>query len=109
MKDTKFKPIPLFGISNIKKEEEEPVLVSRTISPEISTVKVEAESNRGGWISQYIPNDITDRFILISPKGERFACKFYNTITNDFIGASLLAMYNLKEHYDRDIIPKEVV
>lgn len=60
-----------------------------------------------GWTSIYQKDDSTDRFVLLSPSGERYACKFYNRITNDFIGASFLAMVNLKEHFDRSIIPNE--
>lgn len=66
---------------------------------------VVAESNIDGWVSKYIPDAPTDRFVLISPSGERFACKFYNPITKDFVGASLLSMYNLRDHFDRKIIP----
>lgn len=60
-----------------------------------------------GWTSIYQKDDSTDRFVLLSPSGERYACKFYNRITNDFIGASFLAMVNLKEHFDRSIISEK--
>lgn len=60
-----------------------------------------------GWTSIYQKGDSTDRFVLLSPSGERYACKFYNRITNDFIGASFLAMVNLKEHFDRSIISEK--
>ena len=57
-----------------------------------------------GWTSIYQEDDSADRFVLLSPSGERYACKFYNRITNDFIGASFLAMVMLNEHFDRSII-----
>lgn len=72
-----------------------------------NTTAVAVRSEIDGWISIYQPEDSSDRFVLISPKHERFACKFYNKVTDDFVGASLLSMYNLKDHFDRSIIPEK--
>lgn len=105
IKKPKFKP--LFGELPTKSIDKPKTTEIAEVMPQTTGDKVEGESNIDGWISQYIPNAGTDRFVLISPKGERFACKFYNRITNDFVGASMLAMYNLKDHYDRNIIPVE--
>lgn len=91
----------LFGPSPIK---EEVKVESVKTGPE-----VKGESNIDGYISKYIPDAPTDRFVLITPEGKEFACKFYNRITNDFVGASMLAMYNLRDHFDRTIIPLEEV
>ena len=98
---------PLFGVIEDKSIDEPKTTEIAEVMPQTTGPKVEGESNIDGWISKYIPKDGTDRFVLISPKGEKFACKFYNRVTNDFVGASLLSMYNLKDHYDRNIIPKE--
>lgn len=58
-----------------------------------------------GFESIHEPEANTDRFILINHNtGERFACKFYNKDRDDFVGASCLAMYNLKDHFDRKVI-----
>lgn len=72
-----------------------------------NTTAIAIRSEKDGWISLYQTNADTDRFVLISPKKERFACKFYNKENDDFVGCSLLSIYNLKEHFDRNIIPKE--
>lgn len=76
--------------------------------PKKKELNVFSESNIDGWISQYIPEAPTDRYVVYSPKGEKFACKFYNKDRNDFIGSSLLSMYNLNDHFDRNILPEEV-
>ena len=58
-----------------------------------------------GFESIHDPEASSDRFVLINHNtGERFACKFYNEDRDDFVGASMLAMYNLKEHFDRSVI-----
>ena len=57
-----------------------------------------------GWTSIYQKDDSTDRFVLLSPTGERYACKFYNKVTDDFVGASFMSMVMLNEHFDRSII-----
>lgn len=58
------------------------------------------------WISVYQPDVGTDRFLLISPEGKSYACKFYNRKKDKFLGASLIAMYALNEFFDRSIIPR---
>ncbi|MGM9543567.1 MAG: hypothetical protein ACI3T9_01155 [Romboutsia timonensis] len=73
-----------------------------------NTTAVAVRSETDGWVSIYQPDAETDRFVLISPKHKRFACKFYNRNNDDFVGCSLLSIYNLREHFDRNIIPKEV-
>lgn len=100
--ETKFKQIPLFTapVKEVK-------IVAEPQNVVEGKTAIVKQSEIDGWISIYQPEDSTDRFVLISPKHERFACKFYNPITNDFVGASLLSMYNLRDHYDRNIIPKE--
>ena len=86
----------------VKKEE------PKIEAPKKKELNIVSESNIDGWISQYIPEATIDRYVLQSPKGERFSCKFYIKDRNDFIGSSLLAMYNLNDHFDRNILPKEV-
>ena len=102
--EPRFKPKSLFGNPNPA------VIVVKEPELKESVVKKDTivkESNIDGWVSQYIPNADTDRFVLISPKNERFACKFYNPIRKDFVGASMLSMYNLRDHFDRSIIPED--
>lgn len=97
---------PLFGPAPTKEE----IVIDLTKKEPIKTgPEVKGESNIDGYISKYIPDASTDRFILITPDGKEYACKFYNRITNDFVGASMLAMYHLKDHFDRTIIPLEEV
>lgn len=73
-----------------------------------NTSTIASRSEIDGWVSIYQPVDGSDRFVLITPKGEKYTCKFYNSESDSFIGQSALAMYNLKEHFDRNIIPKDV-
>lgn len=95
---------PLFGPTPVK---EETVDLAK-VAPVKKSPEVEAESNIDGYISKYIPKAPMDRFILIAPDGKEYACKFYNRDTNTFIGASMLSMYNLNDHFDRNILPMEV-
>lgn len=106
-KDIKIpKARPLFGPGSKIEEVKIPEVEIPTVEiPKVIGNIVESEID--GWKSQYAPDEPTDRFILISPDNERFACKFYNRITNDFVGSSMLSMYNLRDHYDRSIIPDE--
>ena len=106
IKKPKFKP--LFSLGEDNNTDKPKTIEIAKVMPQTTGPEVEGESNIDGWISQYIPSAGTDRFVLISPKGEKYACKFFNPITNDFVGASMLAMYNLRDHYDRNIIPLEV-
>lgn len=90
----------LFAITTNKPEiiaEPKQVVVDAT-----STVVRSVTNN---WISAYQPDVGTDRFLLISPEGKTYACKFYNRETDKFLGASLIAMYALNEFFDRSIIP----
>ena len=73
---------------------------------EIKETKEMRESNRDGIISIFNPNDSTDRFTVIV-EGKRYCGKFYNKDKNDFVSASMLAIYNLNEHFDRSILPEE--
>lgn len=66
------------------------------------------KTDKDGWTSIYDPNNENERFVLISPKDEKFSCKFYHRDADDFIGPSLNAMYSLYVHYDRNIIPEGV-
>ena len=95
---------PLFGNATPAKEVKI-IAEPKHVIENATAVAVRSEVD--GWVSIYQPDAPTDRFVLISPKNERFACKFYNPITNDFIGSSMLAMYNLLDHFDRNIIPKD--
>lgn len=106
-KDIKIpKARPLFGPGSKMEEVKIPeVEIPAVEIPKVISNIVESEID--GWKSQYAPDEPTDRFILISPNNERFVCKFYNRITNDFVGASMLSMYNLRDHYDRSIIPDD--
>lgn len=72
----------------------------------IKETKEMIESNRDGIISIFNPNDSTDRFTVIV-EGKRYCGKFYNKDKNDFVSASMLAIYNLNEHFDRSILPEE--
>lgn len=105
------KPKALFGNPNppiiVVNQPEEIKVVAEPNNIVEGITAVVKKSEVDGWISIYQPEHHTDRFVLISPKNERFACKFYNPITNDFVGASMLSMYNLRDHFDRNIIPKE--
>lgn len=98
----------------MRKEKIEPRFIQRKLFDTTPTQETKAiiepveevidKSVIDGWTSIYQKDDSTDRFVLLSPSGERYACKFYNRITNDFIGASFLAMVMLNEHFDRSII-----
>lgn len=94
----------LFGPMSTK---EEPTVDLAKVEPVKTGSEVKGESNIDGYISKYIPDAGTDRFVLITPEGKEYACKFYNRVTNDFVGASMLSMYNLRDHFDRTIIPLE--
>lgn len=87
---------------------EEVKIIAEPTKPVENKTAIVKQSEIDGWTSIYQPEDGTDRFVLISPKGERFACKFYNRPTDDFIGASFMSMVSLREHFDRSIIPVEV-
>lgn len=95
----------LFETYNHKNKEVKIIAEPKQVIENTTAVAVRSEAD--GWVSIYQPDAETDRFVLISPKKESFACKFYNRITNDFIGHSMLSMYNLRDHFDRNIIPKE--
>ena len=95
---------PLFGnVTSVK----EVKIIAEPKQVIENTTAVAVRSEVDGWVSIYQPDAPTDRFVLIGPEKERFSCKFYNPITNDFIGSSMLAMYNLRDHFDRNIIPKD--
>lgn len=91
---------PLFSLNS---KDKEPEIINNI--EETKTLAIEAESSQCGWISRYVPSEHTDRFQLISPEDTKYACKFYNKDTDDFVGASLMAMYMLRDHFDRSIIP----
>lgn len=102
------KPKALFGNPNppiiVVNEPKIIVEPKNIIEDKVAIVK---QSEIDGWISIYQPDAANDRFVLLSPDGKRFACKFYRRLENEFIGQSLLSMYSLKEHFDRTIIPEE--
>lgn len=101
--ESKLKPIPLFAapVKEVKIIAEPKKVIN-------DTVAIVKQSEVNGWISIYQPDAPTDRFVLISPTKERFACKFYNREKDDFVGQSLLSIYRLREHFDRSIITEEV-
>lgn len=109
--EPKFKPKSLFGNPNpaviMVNEPKEIKIVAEPKNIVEDMVAIVKKSEIDGWISIYQPDHHTDRFVLISPKNERFACKFYNPIRNDFVGHSMLSMYNLRDHFDRSIIPED--
>lgn len=102
--EPKLKMKPLFTCITPAEEIKVVAEPTNVVEDKIAIVK---KSEIDGWTSIYQPDAATDRFVLISPKNERFACKFYNPIRNDFVGASMLSMYNLKDHFDRNIIPEK--
>lgn len=101
----------------MKKEKIEPRFIQRklfdtTPLEETKTIiepveEVVDKSVIDGWTSIYQQDDSNDRFVLLSPNGERYSCKFYNKVTNDFVSASFMSMVMLNEHFDRGIIPNE--
>lgn len=109
--EPKFKPKSLFGNPNpaviIVNEPKEIEIIAEPTNVVEGKTAIVKKSEKDGWISIYQPDDSSDRFVLISPKNERFACKFYNPIRKDFVGASMLSMYNLRDHFDRNIIPED--
>ena len=63
------------------------------------------ESSEGNIFSRYCPNEAEKRFIVVKD-GKEYYTKFYNKEKDEFIGASLLAMYNCNEYFDRSLLPE---
>lgn len=101
----------------MKKEKIEPRFIQRKLFDTTPTQETKViiepveevidKSVIDGWTSIYQKDDSTDRFVLLSPSGERYACKFYNKVTDDFISASFMSMVMLNEHFDRSIISEK--